>query len=443
MNINEAIKLALGHLKTDNLQQSENIFNLVLEVQRDNFTALHFLGVICYKRRQYESATTYLKRSLELAPRYVDAYCNLGVVLHDQGYLDEAITYYQKALQINPNFVLAYYNLGNSLNKKGQLDEAISVYQRALQIDPNLAEAYIGLGFSLQEKGQFDEAISIYQKALQINPDLAEVYCNLSNILQEKGQVDEAIVCCKKALQLNPISALAYHILGDALNKQGHLDESLIAYAKSIDYNPHSVITHLAKCISRIPIIYRNEPDILISRRCYQKELIQLRDTISLKTQQDIEAAAQAIGRRQPFFLAYQGMNDKELQQLYGNLVWQIMSLRYPQFAVRPAMPSHLLDEPLRVGFVSGFFCMHSNWKIPIKGWIENLNKHRFSLYCYYTGRKKDKATGDARISSVHFVEDIYSFEKLCKIIREDNLHVLIYPEIGMDPMTVRLQRSD
>ena len=102
-------------------------------------------------------------------------------------------------------------------------------------------------------------------------------------------------------------------------------------------------------------------------------------------------------------------------------------------------MPSHLLDEPLRVGFVSGFFCMHSNWKIPIKGWIENLNKHRFSLYCYYTGKKKDKATEDARISSVHFVEDIYSFEKLCKIIREDNLHVLIYPEIGMDPITMRL----
>ena len=36
-------------------------------------------------------------------------------------------------------------------------------------------------------------------------------------------------------------------------------------------------------------------------------------------------------------------------------------------------------------------------------------------------------------------MEDIYSFEQLCQIIQADKLHVLIYPEIGMDPMTVKL----
>jgi predicted O-linked N-acetylglucosamine transferase (SPINDLY family) len=82
---------------------------------------------------------------------------------------------------------------------------------------------------------------------------------------------------------------------------------------------------------------------------------------------------------------------------------------------------------------------MHSNWKIPIKGWIENIDKKRFSIYGYYTGNKKDKATEDARNSFIRFIEDINSFEEMCRIIRKDKLHILIYPEIGMDPMTVKL----
>jgi predicted O-linked N-acetylglucosamine transferase (SPINDLY family) len=70
---------------------------------------------------------------------------------------------------------------------------------------------------------------------------------------------------------------------------------------------------------------------------------------------------------------------------------------------------------------------------------VENLDTKRFTLYGYYTGKTKDRATETARKSFVRFVEDIYSFEDLCTIIREDDLHVLIYPEIGMDPITARL----
>jgi protein O-GlcNAc transferase len=115
------------------------------------------------------------------------------------------------------------------------------------------------------------------------------------------------------------------------------------------------------------------------------------------------------------------------------------MASRYPQFADRLPVPALSSGEPLRVGIASGYFFHHSNWKIPIKGWVENLNKKRFSLYGYYTGRTKDNETEVARRSFNRFIEDIYSFEELCKIVREDNLHVLIYPEIGMDPMTLRL----
>jgi protein O-GlcNAc transferase len=439
MRIDEELQLALKHLKTGNLQQAENIFRDVLESQPENVTALHFMGVIYYKLKNYTSAQMYIKKALQLEPTYVDAYCNLGIVLQDQGYLDEAIPYYQKAIEINPDFVLAHYNIGEALRQKGHLDKAIQCYQKALKINPNIAEVYHGLGDALQEKGLLHEAIRCYQKALQINPNSVGVYCNLANVLQEQGHFDEAVECCQSALQLSPNSSLAYYILGDAFVRQGRKEEALTAYHRAIDCNPNFVAARFALCNAQIPIIYSTQSEIQISRERYHNELVKLSDALPLKTTQDIEAAASAVGRHMPFFLAYQGFNDRELQKIYGNLLCRIMSLRYPQLANRPVMPKRMTGERIRIGIVSGFYYNHSNWKIPIRGWVKNLDRRRFSIFGYYTEKTNDAVTEIARQRFDRFVEGIHNLENLSRIIRDDNLHVLMYPEIGMDPKSARL----
>ena len=261
----------------------------------------------------------------------------------------------------------------------------------------------------------------------------------LGSALYGNKQFDEAITYFRKALELIPNDDKVLMGLGSALYENGQLEEALASYDLAIFINPNNVLARWIKCICQLPIISPTYSSINIFRKRYYDELIKLRDTIALETPKDIEEATKAIGSYQPFYLAYQGFNDRELQQLYGELLCKIMTLKYPQFVDRRIMPLLLPEEPLRVGVVSGFFCIHSNWKIPIKGWIENLDKQRFSLYGYYTGNRKDQATEEAKKSFTRFVEDIYSFEELCKSIREDNLHVLIYPEIGMHSKTVKL----
>jgi protein O-GlcNAc transferase len=337
---------------------------------------------------------------------------------------------------------------GASLQKEGKIDEAIICYQGAIELDPNYASAYLGLAIVLKKKGQIEEPINCYRKAIEINPNFIKAIYNLGNALLDKGQLneaiacyqtDEAIACYKKSIELNPNYTDAYFNLGIALERQGKHDEAIMNYEKVILLNPHHFRARFAKCISQLPIIYSEHSHVQICRDHYFDELMKLLNLVSSCTKENIISAADAVGSGWPFFLAYQGLNDRELQQFYGNLICRIMSLRYPEFADRPAMPSHSSKEPLRIGFVSGFFWMHSNWKIPMKGWIENIDKKQFSLYGYHTGIKKDKATEEARRSFTSFIEDINSFEELCRIIRNDHLHVLIYPGIGMDAMTTRL----
>jgi protein O-GlcNAc transferase len=404
MNIESALASAFEYHQAGNLQQAENIYKKILEKQPDHFDALHMLGVLCSQRRNHDLAIQYIGRALQINPDSFFAHYNLGNVLKSMGQDEKALSCYQKSLQLNPDFVLSYLLLGEIFLKRDRLDEAITCYQKALQLNPDIDEAYNNLGVALKGKGQLQEAIAYYRKALQLNPDFANAYYNLGTTLREEGRLKEAID----------------------------------AYDMAVRSRPNNFKAHWAKCISQLPVIYSDQSDIEISRKNYQDELGKLCDTISLKTPQDIEAASEAVGSQQPFYLAYQGFHDLELQRIYGNLVHRIMASRYPQFTRLPEMPDWRPHIPLRIGVVTGHFYHHTVWKL-YRGWVENLDRKRFSLYGYYTGRKKDAFTEGARQQFLRFVEDIYSFEEMCRIIRKDNLHVLIYPEIGMDPVTVRL----
>jgi protein O-GlcNAc transferase len=439
MNITTSIQSALDHYQKGDLQQAASLCRAILKERPNDAELLHFLGIVYTQMQQYDSAIEYFKKALQFNTTNAEGYLALAIVIEHQGRPDEALQYYEKAVSLNPHNDEVYIRLGDFLKEKGMIDKAINTYKHAVQINPNDANLLNKLGNSLQRAGRTDEAIPFYQKALHLNPDLVEGYNNLGAAFVEKGLFEEAATYYQKAIERGPYFTVPYTNLGHVLRKQGKKDAAIAAFEKAIELDPHNCEARLAKCISQLPVIYMDETELSLCRSRYEAELLNLQSAVSLETPQAIESAANAVATQQPFFLAYQGLNDRELQRTYGNFMCKIMSLRYPEFSVSPAMPIHKPDEPLRIGFVSGFFNLHSNWKIPIKGWIENIDKQRFALYGYYTGTKKDIATVEARNSFARFVEDVHSFDQLCRIIREDNLHMLIYPEIGMWKGTARL----
>src|SRR5260221_6470168 len=119
-----------------------------------------------------------------------------------------------------------------------------------------------------------------------------------------------------------------------------------------------------------------------------------------------------------------------------GGMVGGIRAARSPP-APLPRAPAP--TEPVRLGFVSGFFRHHSNWKIPIKGWLSQLDRWQFQVFGYHTGVDLDAETEVAAASCERFVQGLLSADDWRAAILRDAPHVLIYPEIGMDPMSARL----
>jgi protein O-GlcNAc transferase len=193
MDIRKAVKSAIDDLQAGDVKQAELLFKEILRIQPNNISALHFIGVICYQRKDYDSAIKYIKRALQLGPDYVDAYNNLGSVLQEMGRLDEAVVCYKKAVELNPNFVRAYNNLATAFKEKWRLHDAILNYRKAIELCPDLAELYNGMANALQDQGRLEEAEVYYRQALKINP-LHTYYDNLLFMMNYNARYDAQAV---------------------------------------------------------------------------------------------------------------------------------------------------------------------------------------------------------------------------------------------------------
>jgi protein O-GlcNAc transferase len=173
MDIKEATKSALGYLQAGNNQQAKHIFRKILEVQPNNVTALHFIGVIYYQHKDYSSAIRFIKKAIEFGPNYTDAYNNLGIVLQEAGQLDEAIACYGNVLKLNPQFDRAYYNLGLALQDQGKVEEAEKYYRHGLRLKPDFPLCHSNLLLLMNYNSRHNSK-SVFSEHLKFAKNIAE-----------------------------------------------------------------------------------------------------------------------------------------------------------------------------------------------------------------------------------------------------------------------------
>ncbi|BAY07963.1 tetratricopeptide repeat protein [Calothrix sp. NIES-2098] len=422
------------------------------------------LGYTLQQQGKLDEAVACYQRALEIQPKYTEAEVNLGNILHRQGKLTTeqqayyaalnhrlgiackkagdlktAVTYYQQAIALQPDLAEAHYNLGDVLQQQGQVDAAQKSYLQAIKYNPDNAYAYNNLGAILEQKGQLAKAVKSYQQALKLKPNLAIIHNNLGNVLKSLGRFEAAVESYQQALKLNQYLAQVHYNLANTFKKLNKLEAAAASYKQALKIKPDFDYAKFGLVMSQIPIIYTSSEEIQVKRNLYQQALQNLAAKYQADNQKKRANAATAIGSLQPFYLAYQGLNDRDLQCIYGEMICQIMSSRYPQWSQPIELPKLKVNEKIRIGFVSGFFSNHSNWKIPIKGWVENLDKSEFELFGYHTGAKHDRETKIAAKAFDKFTQGPLVFEKWCELIQQDKLHILIFPEFGMDPITMKL----
>jgi len=475
----------------------------MLAVDPDNIDALHFLGVISHQRGEHGRAAELISRALSRNPSNAPAHSNLGNTLGAQGKLNEAVVSYLNALALDPDYVDALVNLGAALRAQGRLDRALACYKRALALAPNAPAARAGLqdvleaqsnpgkaavyddkaptlepesfewhfgqGNSYKDQSQWDEAVASYEKALSLVPDFSPAYVNLGNVLNVQGKPDQAIACYRKALVLDPDLLEAHYNLADALRdqnrlneaipcyekvlalrpdlpeahyglghvfrNQGRLNEGLACHKKALSLDPEYVEARWALAMSQVPKMYGADADPVSCRAAFAGQLDELERWFDGTRSAE---GFRAVGVQQPFQLAYQEENNRSLLKRYGDLCARLMGEWFArQGFVAPGRRSS--DGVIRVGVASQYFWNHSVWNAIVKGWFEKIGRERFALYAFYFGARQDRETLLAKSFAAHFEQGARPLRQWVQGIIDQQLDVLIYPEIGMDPLSIKL----
>jgi predicted O-linked N-acetylglucosamine transferase (SPINDLY family) len=135
------------------------------------------------------------------------------------------------------------------------------------------------------------------------------------------------------------------------------------------------------------------------------------------------------VSRYLNFYLGYQGRNDRDLQEQYGRYVHRIVAANYPEWVKPLDMPPVPSGGRIRVGYISAHFRNHSVSKL-FAGWLYERNRHDFEIFVYHNGQNVDAVTEKVREASDHFYHLPGEFEELCRKVRADNLHIVVFLDV-------------
>lgn len=394
-------------------------------------------GVTLLSQGDCRAALLLYQDVIKTDPDDVLANYNAGVACQTMGENAQAIQYYQSAIQRHPNFVQAHHNMAQAYADQHQHQLAAKSYQTALRIDPNDFNSAYNLALIYRKLGRVQAAITACRSAIQIKPDWAEAFATLGMIYREQNQFQEASVCLEQALGIKPDLAMAHYEMGVVCQKMGDYQTGRHHYKRAFEIDPDHApalwLYHLS-----LPMLYENQGQIVRQRQRFETHLAQLIDSVPLETDDQKQFALRGVGTTTNFFLQYQCNNDLALQKQYGQFVYNVMAANFPLWSSRREMPERPPGTPIRIGYVSTYMYKHTIGTF-LSGWIKNHTKATFEIYGYHVGRKKDATTREIERHCHAFRHLSGDMRGNAAQILKDRLHLLVYSDIGMDPLTTQL----
>ncbi len=161
------------------------------------------LGRAAINRGDLPSASSFLKRSIELDPNFALAYASLGVVSGNLGQSELAEKYVRKAYELRDKvsererfYITAHY-YGYVT---GQIDENIKIYELWKQTYPRDFVPHANLAVGYSALGQQDRIIEESTEALRIDPTRVYSYLNLAGGYRAQNRYGESKSALEQAL---------------------------------------------------------------------------------------------------------------------------------------------------------------------------------------------------------------------------------------------------
>lgn len=433
-NVAPLMDKASGLWRKGRLREAAEIYGQILAKHPGQPDTLYQASILARQGGDLARALAYADRLISVSPGKAESYFLRALIQEDMHQLDGAMDSLRNAIRIRPEYAEAHNNLGIILRSRDQFQEAIDCFRKAIQAKPDYARAFNNLGLALKATGDIEGARQQFEQAIRLKPDYSIAYSNLGDVQRLSGMLDEAEKNLVRAVQLRPGNNSEELInLARLLVEKGNDEQARMIYHRAATLAPHALEPAIGYFLS-LPYLYKDREELVMVRERYANglKLLQERmpDFIANNSREKL------LGNlvRSNFFLAYQGKDDLKLQVEYSHFVSGILQKVAPELMqTLPRKP--ITGRKVRIGFMSGRF-RSCTAGLYFRSWITWLDRSKFEIFVYYTSKPVDPVTLEISSACDHFhhLANMASQPaSLAGQVLNDDLDILVYPELGMD----------
>ncbi len=177
-------KAAVAYQKGD-YPVSEQYYNKVLLLDKNNYDARFGLAMNLYRQEEYDKAIEYFKALYRENPRNTDVLNGLARSYSKKELYDDALPLVKQSIQISNNDASLYFDLAFLYIVKNKLDSASYAYGQVLRIDSTYAEAWAGIGKIYYWQDKPRSALKYYKMAQRLDPEDIEIKNKLKAVRSE------------------------------------------------------------------------------------------------------------------------------------------------------------------------------------------------------------------------------------------------------------------
>ena len=447
------------------LSDAHGLYMEVIKSQPDHADALHMLGVLEYSAGHYEAAAELISQAVGIDPQNGQYHNNLGMAYRAVDRLDDAIKCYRRGLDIDADGFETEYNLANALAADDELLDAVAHYEHVLvrapehggarnnlalalkalgrlqeaqeqlsvltKAEPKNSIAFCNLGVVLMELGYVPDAIDSYHQALSISPDLTDAQNNLGVAFLELGREDEAEACFRSALSSDNSTAEIHANLGNVLRKQGKVTEARECYRQAQSLLPNDGVE--IRIATLLPVIAASADEIAGARQELQHAVGEL-----LERDLAVKDPLLEVGMTN-FHLSYHDENNRDLQRMLAQLFLKAS----PALAfTAPHCDRGIVGgRQLKIGFVSRYMRTHAvGW--CFHGILRFIGREGLHVTAFGFPQRPDPIWDSIARDTDAQVMLPATLQGARDRIAEEQLDILVYTDLGMDPLTYFLAFS-
>jgi len=190
---------------------------------------------------KYNDAIFYYEISIEYDDQNITAIHSLGRCHENLEKYDEAIRYYTDAIQLDSTYALAFRSRGYVRYKIEDYSKAIDDYQRSLELEPQNTAALGNIGSIYEDIYDFEKARAYYYETLKYNPEHFGVMSSLASMEFNLNNYQVSIDLCYKVIGNLEFGKDAPHgTLALAYQAFNKYDSAMVHLNKAIEYDPTS-----------------------------------------------------------------------------------------------------------------------------------------------------------------------------------------------------------